>query len=117
MYYTSCIIHFFLEIGGTMDIKVGDLVTRCVGSDRYPYEVIYVSEDLKRICVRQMMVKHSIGYDYYNNQVYDYYHDDNGVAISLSLRKNGRYVEIGECSKSPVYYSFGKAQMYIDPHF
>lgn len=99
------------------EIRVGTLVTRCVGTDRYPYEVIHISDDLNTISIRQMSVEKGIDYDYYNNQVYTYFPNEREYTIQLTLRKNGKYVEIGQSMKNPTHYIFGKAQMYLDPSF
>lgn len=98
-------------------IYVGMPATNYVGSDRYPYEVIEISDGGNLITVREMDAISADGYDYYCNQVYTYRSCPQGRTIVLSKRKDGKYRPVGMSLRNTSSFYFGVASYYQDPHF
>ena len=88
--------------------KVGDKATLSVGSDRYPYEVIWTNKSGLKIKLRKMK---AINHGDYYNQDYTYESDINGEIIMANLNSKGNYKSNG------LYISIGKARQYLDPSF
>ncbi len=98
-------------------ITVGMPVTRYVGSDRYPYEVVEVSDDQNHVVVREMRATPADGFDYYSNQVYTFESVDYGHTVELSRRKDGGLRPVGSSMREPTHFGFGYASFYHDPCF
>ena len=95
------------------EIKIGDGATRVVGSDCYPYTVIEINKDKTRIKIQSDNYELAEGFDYYSNQVYNYFSNPNGIIEELSLRKDGRWKEVG----GSYTYGIGRRKYYQDPSF
>lgn len=96
--------------------KVGDGATLGVGSDCYPYTVVYVSHDGKEISVQEDMATPTPDCNHFGNQSYTYTSRTNGPITNFSLRKDGRYHAIGQPMKSAAL-SVGSRRFYQDPSF
>ena len=96
---------------------VGMGATGGFGSDCYPYTIVSVSKDLKKIEVTADKHKPADGYNYYDNQVFNYTSDMNAPRTMYRLRKNGRYVKDGEPMKGGASISIGNRRYYQDPSF
>lgn len=96
--------------------EVGDGMTKVVGSDRYPFTVVKVSPSGRRIEVRadNALVKPARKSGIVE---YEYTYDEDAPAYELSLRKNGRWVIIGESARSGSHFVLGQRRKYLDPHF
>lgn len=91
---------------------IGQHATLCVGSDRYPYEVIGMTASGKTLTLRNMKAVHVSGSFQGQNAVYNAVQDPMGMVIKArwSNRANAfkyehKFVHIGE------------AQFYQDPNF
>lgn len=76
-------------------IEVGTGVTYCIGLDRYPCTVVEV------LTTRKLRVRAD---------------DQFSSAVTITLRKNGRWVEQGFDERSG-YYILGRREDYQDPSF
>lgn len=92
--------------------------TTQVGSDRYPFTIVEVSDTLGFIIVKADKAIEKEGSNYYGNQDYTYEANDKARNLKYTLRKNGRYYIDGESMK---YYfnsiSVGQRNHYLDPSF
>lgn len=84
------------------EVKVGQEVTAYVGTDRYPYVVVSVSNS-RNIMVESKKEKSNDRLDIKN----------------LSLRKDGKWKEVGveKYTFYVVHTNGTKAEKYLDPHF
>jgi len=98
-------------------IFVGQLATHCVGSDRYPYEVIEISDDKSHVFLREMRATATAEFDYYSHQDYTYSSFTGGVIVELTLRKDGHYRPVGAPIRERPNFVFGYARFYHDPSF
>lgn len=97
-------------------IQVGQGVTYGIGSDRYPYTVVEVSENQKTIVIQSDNAEIGPNYDYYKNQNWIITPNPNGVKETFTLRKRGVWVKKG-CAKASGYISFNGRSKYQDPCF
>ena len=98
--------------------QVGMGATSGFGSDCYPYTIIEVSKDGKKVKVQSdahAPVKE--GFDFYANQQYDYTANPNGSVMEFRLRKNGSYVRQGDPMRGGQRLSIGNRRYYRDPSF
>jgi hypothetical protein len=87
-------------------IQVGQGGTYTCGSDRYPVTVIEVNGNT-------VVVQHD-KYTYKGDEV-TFSPDPKGEKQTVSLRKNGRYYQVGKSRKGPsVSFEHGRDQ-YTDP--
>lgn len=95
--------------------EIGMGGTMSCGSDCYPYTVIEINKTGTKIKIQQDSAKpdKENGYDYYGNQVYIYSPNPNGPIHEMSLRKNGRWTEVGSTSS----VSLGGRRQYQNPSF
>ena len=96
-----------------MQYKVGDGATVQLGSDQYPYTIIWINGTGTRLTLQQ---DKSIRLD--NNgmsdcQSYDYIKDLDGEIIDVSLRKDGKY----RVSNSKQRVTLGVRRKYHDFSF
>ena len=108
------------QLGGKMDQIIpeeGMGVTLGIGSDRYPATIVEVNEKKTRLVVRMDKYKPAPDYDYYSNQKYEFEENENGTQCAFSLRKNGRWSEVGSSRNSGFYISFRGRDAYQDPGF
>ncbi len=87
---------------------VGMGATQQVGSDCYPYTIVKVISD-KRIVVQadNAVPDHDNGYNYYSNQVWIFTPNTDAKEITLSLRKNGKWLPIGSSISNGGCYASG----------
>ena len=92
--------------------------TAGAGSDRYPYTICEVADDLSYIMVQPDDHKPAKGFEYYGNQVYTYTSRPDTTPSKYTLRKNGYYIMEGApkraywCAVHPGHRSY-----YQDPSF
>ena len=99
----------------TNKIKVGDGATQGVGSDRYPYTVIKIISPCRIVVQRDHAVrtdKNGIS----ESQTYEYFPNSNATEVVITLRRNGRWYQLGQSTKSGAFY-IGQRSMYQDPSF
>lgn len=94
-------------------LLVGTVGTEQVGSDRYPIVVTKViSEKKVQISGIDYHAK-SPDFDYYSNQIYEYYPDVLiGPKKTLTLRKDGRWHVEGQSIRTGRLFGFGVANAY-----
>ncbi len=91
-------------------------VTLGVGSDRYPWTVSAVL-GLKRIVVQRDQYRRTDKNGMSESQTYEFTRDPDGSTRTLTLRKNGRWVEVGESMNGGGSWGVGHRDAYQDPHF
>lgn len=94
--------------------QVGMGATMVIGSDRYPYEIVRLSDSGKTFWMKHLSTKPGEDHNYFGNQNWIIYKPDNFdnlPEVRVSLLKNGRWASYG----TPV--SVGHASFYQDPHF
>ena len=96
-------------------IEVGAGVTYLCGSDRYPFSIIEVINE-RTIRIQSDISTPAPGYDYYSNQVHTFAPNPKGRIRTLTLRKDGRWIEKGQSMKS-FSYVIGIRSEYSDPSF
>lgn len=100
-------------------IEIGTGATQIVGSDFYPFTIIEIIND-KKIVVQSDDAKPDVenGFDYFTNQIYKITPNPNGKVLTLSLRKNNLWVEVGKASKNPAtFFSLGNRIALQNPSF
>ena len=98
--------------------KVGMGVTQCIGSDRYPFTVIEVSENLKTVVIQLDTYSRTDSNGLSESQEYEFSRNSDGEKITLTLRKNGCYVQKGQPMRgSGYFYRIGTRSAYRDPSF
>jgi hypothetical protein len=91
--------------------EVGMGATICVGSDRYPATIIQVTQNGKRIVIQEDKATRIDNNGFSEQQEYIIQPDLNGTIHIASLRKDGRYHEVGGATPITVgvrskYYDF-----------
>jgi hypothetical protein len=91
--------------------EVGMGATICVGSDRYPATIIQVTSNGKRIVVQEDKATRIDNNGFSEQQEYIIQPDLNGTIHIASLRKDGRYREVGGATPITIgargkYYDF-----------
>lgn len=99
-----------------MKPEIGMGVTYCIGSDRYPCTISKVVND-RQIEVQADEFRADVGHDYYGNQKWIIIQNPDGTPTTLTLRKNGRWVQAGETMNSSGLYRIGERDAYQDPSF
>jgi len=94
---------------------VGMGATYFVGTDRYPYHVKEV------ISAKEVVLQGAHGRRTDNNgqsesQQYEITPNPEGETVTVTLRKNGRWIKKGEPLGRSCYL-LGEAQKYLDPSF
>lgn len=96
---------------------VGMGVTRCVGSDRYPFTVIIVVNS-RKIVVLGDSYRRIDNNGLSEQQEYEYTPNSYGDEYTLTLRKNGQWVVEGEdMKKASCRWYIGERVAYKDPSF
>lgn len=96
-------------------IEVGTGVTYCVGTDRYPYTVVEVKSPRKLIVQRDSW-RRTDSNGLSEDQDYEFTPDPDGERRVITLRKNGRWYEVGaHASSCP--FTVGHRRAYFDPSF
>lgn len=95
-----------------MKPEIGMGATKKVGSDRVCYTVVNVLSPRKLVVQydNQRCISEN-GYDWEISP------DPQGHTTTISLRKNGAWVEVGQSMKSDGRFSLGHRSPYRDPHF
>lgn len=93
---------------------VGIGATKYVGSDCYPFTVVEVVND-RKIVVQPDNATPAEGFEYYSNQVYTFSPRPEAEKITLTLRKNGRWIQEKESIKSFGFH-IGSRRRHEDPH-
>ncbi len=93
--------------------EVGMGATISAGSDCYPYTIIDVNKTGTKIKVQRDNYEPAEGYDYYDNQVYNYSSNPNGCIYEVSLRKDGKWKIVNGTSNVRI----GHRSHYSDPSF
>jgi hypothetical protein len=96
--------------------EVGMGVTRCMWSDREPYEVIEV-QDERHIKVRKMHAKRIDKNGMSDCQDYIYTSNENGSVVDLFLTKQGRWRDRHGRKLGCDGWLIGKAEKYYDYSF
>lgn len=96
--------------------KLGMGVTEFVGSDCYPYTIIGISASKKIMQIQSDNYKPTADHEYYGNQDYDYTTDPQGRTYFISLRKDGRWRQVGS-GRGSTTYGIGVRRAYSDPSF
>lgn len=96
--------------------EVGMGATKYLGSDRYPFTIIKVLSPTT--IVVQEDDANLIEGNYYNteHQVHEYTRNTESREVTLTKRKNGRWVERGDSMKGTPY-SIGERDRHNDPSF
>jgi hypothetical protein len=94
-------------------IEVGTGVTFHCGSDCYPYTVVEVKSP-RKIIVQGDNWKRTDKNGISEDQTYEYTPNPNGERRVITLRKNGRWCEVGS-NASSCPYTVGHRRMYHDP--
>ena len=97
--------------------KIGDWATYCIGSDRYPYEVIEVSKSGHKIVLHELNATVISGSCHDGSAHYEYSKNPEGYGSILvaTRRKDGTYRAVGCRNYGAVH--IGIARMYRDPSF
>ena len=75
---------------------VGDGVSICYWSDRHAGTIIHVSPSGKRIVVQRDVAIRTDSNGMSDDQRYEYLRNTKGATYTFTLRKNGRWVQVGE---------------------
>lgn len=97
--------------------EIGMGATMPVGSDRYPYTIVSVSDNKKIIVVQADDYTATKDSDYYSNQKYTYASNPKAEMETFKLRKNGAYVREGESMDRGSRLWIGERRAYSDPSF
>lgn len=93
---------------------VGDPATVRVWSDRRACTVVEVSSDGKKIVVQQDIATRVDKNYASESQSYEYECNPNGTRYTFTLRKNGRFVQLGCRYKNGLRLSVGHRSEYYD---
>ena len=96
---------------------VGQPATYSPHSDCYPCTVVEVSKSEKTIKVQYDKYRVVSGHGNDGSAKYEILRDENGGIEAFSLRKNGRWVLVGDGLKNGGRLTLGIARRYYDPHF
>jgi hypothetical protein len=98
-----------------VQVEVGMGATKYVGSDRYPFTVVKILSP-KRIVVQMDKATRTDSNGLSEQQEYQYEPNPNGSEYTISLRKDGRWYEVGQPAKWTCFI-VGHRSMHQDPHF
>lgn len=88
-----------------------------IGSDAYPYTVIEVAANGKRVVLQaDRIYRADTNGPYSESQTYLFAPDPDGTVVAVSFRKTGRWVEIGR-KPGCGFFTLGKRAAYRDPSF
>ena len=96
-------------------VHVGDGATEGVGSDCYPYTIVEIKSD-RRVVVQRDNYKRTDKNGFSESQEYEYSPCPEAAKIVVTLRKNGRWVKVGQSSNYGGFY-LGNRRAYQDPCF
>jgi hypothetical protein len=96
--------------------EVGMGVTYLGWSDRRPFTVIEIVSP-KKIVIQADIVKRIDSNGASPHQEYEYYPDPEGVKRTLTQRRNGMWIEVGNSMRTGSAYRVGLREMYHDYTF
>jgi hypothetical protein len=96
--------------------KTGDGCCYHIGTDRYPYTVIKVSESGKTIWIQEDEFNLVKGSRQSEQQKYEFTPNPNGRIMKVTRRQSGAWVPSGGSGSSNGYVTFGR-YAYLDPSF
>lgn len=99
-----------------MKPEVGMGATYGINGDAYPYTIVEVISD-RLIVVQEDQARATKDSDYYGTQRHVYVPDPNGKRLRISLRKNGRWIQVGQALRGWGTFHIGKRRARTDPHF
>lgn len=114
--HTNSLVNILMSNGDKPTPVVGMGCTRLAWTDRHAFTVVEVV-NTKTIKVRQDHAKRIDTNGVSESQTYEYTADPNAPIITVTLRKNGRWVEKGESAKHGTAYSIGSRNEYHDFSF
>ena len=91
----------------------GDYATHFVGSDRYPYEVVYVSKSGKMVHLRPLNYRRIDDNGLSETQEYEYTQTEGGATMKATMHKDGKYHAVGTSG----VVTLNGARAYFDPSF
>ena len=100
----------------TMTPVVGMGATEYVGSDRYPNTIVKVITP-KKIIVQRDNFTRTDKNGLSESQEYVYSRNGEAYFVTVSLRKNGRWVVEGQKAKGGIGFEIGYRRAYLDPSF
>lgn len=92
-----------------------DAATVHFWSDREPATVIKRTAKTVTVQTDDARALNKVPYGGYPD--YEYTRNEQGSTWTFSLRKNGRYVRVGEPARTGTSVSLGRRDYYRDPHF
>lgn len=111
---TGSLINHLMSVSPSRTVpEVGMGATQVCFSDRHAFTVVEVSKSGKRITVQQDKATRTDKNGMSDCQDYTFEPNPNGSKHTLSLRKNGRWIEVGG-SQSDFTYSIGHRAEYYD---
>lgn len=114
---TGSLINHLMSGGKNKIPKVGDGATILGWTDRYPATVIEVSADGKRIVIQEDNAKRIDNNGMSESQQYEYSRNPNATKVVYTLRKDGRYVQLGRPMKGGGNLAIGYRDKYYDFSF
>lgn len=96
---------------------VGQGATVSIGSDCYPATVIEVSKNLRTVTIQMDTYTPAPGYEYFGNQVHEFFPNPDGAIEIWTLRNHGRYAKKGSKKGSGFCLSLNGRRAYSDPSF
>lgn len=97
--------------------EVGMGATIYLYSDRKAATVIAVSANGKKVTVQMDKATRVAAYMVGDPPAYKYERDPQGQVMEFSLRKNGRFVLVGDSATGGLFVKFGARREYYDRHF
>lgn len=94
--------------------EVGKGATICYLSDRHAATIIKVSANGKEVTIRQDHARRTDSNGMSEIQEYEYTPNENGPESIFTLRKNGRYVKLGESMNNGLGIKIGVRREYHD---
>jgi predicted Abi (CAAX) family protease len=85
-----------------------------VGSDCYPYTILTRSD--RKITAQRDNFRAGEGHEYFGNQVWDITPNPDATIETFTLRKNGRWIRVGDSKNGCALYP-GHKRAYRDPSF
>ena len=101
---------------GTITPVVGMGATEYVGSDRYPNTIVKVITP-KKIIVQRDNFTRTDKIRLTKEQEYVYSRNGEASFVTVSLRKNGRWVTEGQKANGGIGFEIGYRRAYLDPSF
>jgi hypothetical protein len=91
-------------------------VTKFVNNDRYPYTIVEIKTP-KKIVVKQDLTYRLPGSSDPRRAKYAFELNSNAPEVTITLRKNDRWVEVGKPMNHSPHFVIGNRQFYQCPEF